>query len=82
VCLLPGTEIAFEEKVEYEPSFGVGILPTKKISQRLAALGIRRSRSGCTWRLAAEPFHALRSLTAPMERSAFATSASPPAMAK
>jgi len=36
VCLLPGTEIAFEENVEYEPSFGIGILPTKKIFQRLA----------------------------------------------
>ena len=36
VCLLPGTEIAFEEKVEYEPSFGIGILPNKKIPQRLA----------------------------------------------
>ena len=36
VCLLPGTEIAFEENVEYEPSFGIGILPSKKIFQRLA----------------------------------------------
>jgi hypothetical protein len=36
VCLLPGTEIAFEENVECEPSFGVGILPNKKIKQRLA----------------------------------------------
>ena len=36
VCLLPGTEIAFEENVECEPSFGVGILPNKKINQRLA----------------------------------------------
>jgi hypothetical protein len=36
VCLLPGTEIAFEENVECEPSFGVGILPNKKIQQRLA----------------------------------------------
>jgi hypothetical protein len=36
VCLLPGTEIAFEENVECEPSFGIGILPNKKISQRLA----------------------------------------------
>ena len=36
VCLLPGTEIAFEEKVEYDPSFGIGILPNKKIPQRLA----------------------------------------------
>ena len=36
MCLLPGTEIAFEENVKYEPSFGIGILPNKKISQRLA----------------------------------------------
>ena len=36
VCLLPGTEIAFDENVECEPSFGVGIFPNKKIQQRLA----------------------------------------------
>ena len=36
VCLLPGTEIAFDENVECEPSFGFGILPNKKIGQRLA----------------------------------------------
>jgi hypothetical protein len=36
VCLLPGTEIAYEENVEYEPSFGIGILPTKKINPTLA----------------------------------------------
>jgi hypothetical protein len=36
VCLLPGTEIAFEENVEFEPSFGIGIIPNKKIAQRLA----------------------------------------------
>ncbi len=36
VCLPPGTEVAFEENVECEPSFGIGILPNKKISQRLA----------------------------------------------
>jgi hypothetical protein len=36
VCLLPGTEIAFEENIEHEPSFGIGILPNKKIPQRLA----------------------------------------------
>jgi hypothetical protein len=36
VCLLPGTEIAFDENVECEPSFGTGILPNKKIGQRLA----------------------------------------------
>src|ERR1700751_2178745 len=35
VCLLPGTEIAFDENVECEPSFGIGILPNKKIGQRL-----------------------------------------------
>ena len=36
VCLLPGTEIAFDENVECEPSFGTGILSNKKIGQRLA----------------------------------------------
>jgi len=36
VCLLPGTEIAFDESVECEPSFGIGILPNKKDGQRLA----------------------------------------------
>src|ERR1700752_5442768 len=35
VCLLPGTEIAFDENVECEPSFGIGILPNNKIGQRL-----------------------------------------------
>jgi hypothetical protein len=33
---MPGTEIAFDENVECEPSFGIGILPNKKIAQRLA----------------------------------------------
>jgi len=36
VCLLPGTEIAFETNVECEPSFGIGILPNKKVGQQLA----------------------------------------------
>ena len=36
MCLLPGTEIAFDENVECEPSFGIGILPNKKIGYRLA----------------------------------------------
>src|SRR5262245_55858566 len=36
VCLLPGTEVAFDQNVECEPSFGIGILPNKKIGQRLA----------------------------------------------
>jgi hypothetical protein len=34
VCLLPGTEIAFERDVECEPA--LGILPSRKIGQRLA----------------------------------------------
>jgi hypothetical protein len=36
VGLLPGAEIPFEKNVECEPSFGIGILPSKKIGQRLA----------------------------------------------
>jgi hypothetical protein len=36
VCLLPGTEIAFDDNVECEPLFGIGLLPNKKIGQRLA----------------------------------------------
>jgi len=36
VCLLPGTEIVFDENVECEPSFGIGLLPNKKIGHRLA----------------------------------------------
>jgi len=36
VCLLPGTEVAFEKNVECQPSLWMGILPSKKISQRLA----------------------------------------------
>ena len=34
VCLLPGTEIAFERNVECEPA--LGILPTRKIGQNIA----------------------------------------------
>jgi hypothetical protein len=36
VCLLPGTEIAFDQNVECEPWFGVGVLANKKIGQQLA----------------------------------------------
>jgi hypothetical protein len=36
VCLLPGTEIAFDRDVECKRSFDIGILPSKKIGQRLA----------------------------------------------
>jgi len=34
VCLLPGTELAFEREVECEPAFG--ILRARKLGQRLA----------------------------------------------
>lgn len=34
VCLLPGTEVAFERNVECEPM--LGILPTRKIGQKVA----------------------------------------------
>ena len=34
VCLLPGTEIAFEQDVECEPA--LGIFPGRKLGQRLA----------------------------------------------
>jgi hypothetical protein len=36
VCLMPGTEIAFDKDVEYDPMFGRGILPSRKTGQRLA----------------------------------------------
>ena len=38
VCLLPGTEIAFDENVECEPPFGTGILSNKKIWAAACAL--------------------------------------------
>jgi hypothetical protein len=34
VCLLPGTEIAFDQDVECEPA--LGIFPSRKLGQRLA----------------------------------------------
>jgi hypothetical protein len=34
VCLMPGTELAFDKPVECDPA--IGILPTKKIGQRIA----------------------------------------------
>ena len=39
VCLLPGTEIAFDENVECEPAFGIGIFPNKKMSNGSPASG-------------------------------------------
>jgi len=34
VCLLPGTEVAFDRDVEYEPSFG--LFPKRRTRQRVA----------------------------------------------
>ena len=36
MCLLPGTELAFDENVKCRPLFDIGFLPSKKIGQRLA----------------------------------------------
>jgi hypothetical protein len=36
VCLLAGTELAFDENVKCRPLFDIGILPSQKIGQRLA----------------------------------------------
>jgi hypothetical protein len=36
VCLMPGTEIAFDANVECEPTLLGGLFGTKKIGQRLA----------------------------------------------
>jgi hypothetical protein len=36
VCLLPGTELAFSRNVEFDPSFAVGLGPSRKTGQRLA----------------------------------------------
>lgn len=36
VCLLPGTEVAFDKDAEYDPPFAVGLLPSRKTGQRLA----------------------------------------------
>lgn len=48
VCLLPGTEIAFEENVECEPAFGIGMLPNKKTGQRLARFRQINLENPCT----------------------------------
>jgi hypothetical protein len=48
VCMLPGTEIAFDENVECDPSFGISILPAKKIGQRLARFRQINTKSAAT----------------------------------
>jgi hypothetical protein len=48
ICLLPGTELAFEENVECEPAFGIGMLPNKKIGQRLARFRQINLENPCT----------------------------------
>jgi len=35
VCLLPGTELAFENEVEYDPALG-SFLPNRKVGQKVA----------------------------------------------
>jgi hypothetical protein len=66
VCLLPGTEIAFAENVECEPSFGIGILSNKKNRAATRALpanqyGQSRDPSRCAGisRRAGRTSHAL-----------------------
>ena len=44
VCLLPGTEIAFDESVECDPSFGIGILAEQE--DRAAARALPASQYG------------------------------------
>ena len=44
VCLLPGTEIAFDENVECEPSFGIGISAEQE--NRAAARALPASQYG------------------------------------
>ena len=39
VCLLPGTEIAFDESVECEPSFGIASCRTRKLGSGSRASG-------------------------------------------
>jgi hypothetical protein len=36
VCLMPGTEIVFDNNVEYDRLFGRGIFPSRKTGHRLA----------------------------------------------
>ncbi len=45
VCLLPGTEIAFDQNVECEPSFGIGIQTTKTQAELANQHGQRRDPS-------------------------------------
>ena len=46
VCVLPGTEIAFEQDVEYCHS----LLPNQKVAERLArACSVRIESGGFTW---------------------------------
>ena len=35
ICLLPGTELAFENEVEYDPALG-SFLPNRKVRQKVA----------------------------------------------
>src|SRR5215471_10925620 len=70
VCLLPGTEIAFDENVECEPMFGIGILPNKKIGQRLALPADQHAERYDPSRCAGIPGRAGRAAHAPVRRPA------------
>jgi len=36
VCLLPGTEVAFDKEVEYEHGFFPNLMPVRKVGQKVA----------------------------------------------
>jgi hypothetical protein len=36
VCLLPGTEVAFDKEVEYEHGFFPNLMPARKVGQKVA----------------------------------------------
>lgn len=40
VCLLPGTEVAFDKPVEYNERTGIGLWPTEKIVKLKAQTGV------------------------------------------
>jgi hypothetical protein len=46
VCLLPGTEITFDENVECEPSFGIGDPPPSKWSDLRYVFDIKEDCNG------------------------------------
>ncbi len=53
VCLLPGTELAFESDVEYDPALG-SFLPNRKVGEKLARFrkvnNDQHGEAGCSGR--------------------------------